>query len=603
MNIGTKFVPYEGPADAPLWLVGESPGSDEVENGRPFVGASGQKLRECLARHGMMEGDYRLLNLSHYQPYKNKFETLLGSKELNEGLEELKNEIRIHNPRTICALGGWPLHYLTGHMGRKKGKPPAITKWRGSILPSLHSTESKVVASYHPAYILPGRSPKEYPIFDNDVRRAVEESNFTGLNYPDYKFIIDPREDELRYWVEKLSCAENISVDIESVKKSFHILCVGFGLDEETAVVIPFRENSLPHMDAIQTILASKAKKIFHNGGAFDIPVLAANNITVSNYAYDTMVAQHVMWPELPKSLDYLGSIYTRQPYYKTAGRAEIPGDQKGWDDKFDKRALYEYNATDCCVTIKSHIEQQKEISSGPEEWKKLIKFELESLEMAAEISSSGLMIDVNRREELRKLLELKWAINQFVLEQLTTFRVNVNSPKQMRVLLYDKKALSLPERRQDGELTTDEDAIVSLIGFVKNHIKKLKPGGAANEYWIKRKEALDVILRIRGIRKLLSSYIKIKISDDNRLRATFKAVSTETGRWACSAYIDGTGTNAQTFPREVLEFKQLEENPIVQEMLKIISKQAEEDNGNGDEEGAGEVDGNGIEGPSVSEL
>ena len=604
MTIGTKFVPYEGPVDAPLWLVGEAPGGDEVAEGRPFIGASGQKLRQSLERHGMFEGQYRLLNLCHYQPFKNKFETVLGSKELQEGLDELRSEIRAHKPRTICALGGWPLHYLTGLVGKKKNSPPSITKWRGSILPTSLSSESKVVASYHPAYILPGRSPKEYPIFDNDIRRAVEESSFSGLNYPEYNFIIDPRDDELAYWVAKLSCAPAISVDIETIKKKFKILCVGFGIDEHTAVVIPFRENSFNHMNAIATVLASNAKKIFHNGGAFDIPVLEANGLVVHNYAYDTMVNQHVMWPELPKGLEYLSSIYTRQPYYKTAGRGEIPSDQKGWDEKFDKQALYEYNATDCCVTYKSWMEQEKEIKEGPSEWKKIIRFEMQQLPAAARISKAGALIDVARREELRKLLELKWAINQFVLEQLSGFRVNVNSPKQMRTLLYDKKALGLPERKKDGELTTDEDAIVSLIGYVKEHLKKLKPGGAANEYWKTRGEILDVILRIRGIRKLLSSYIKVRISDDNRLRAVFKVVATETGRWACSTYIDGTGTNAQTFPREVLEFKQIEENPIVQEMLRIINKQSEEDNGTGDgEESPGEVDGDSAEGPLPSEL
>ena len=601
------FVPYEGPTDAPLWLIGEAPGADEVEKGRPFIGASGVKLRQSLERHGLGEGDYRLLNLSHYRPPNNKFEAILGSNELKEGLEELRAAIKIHAPRAICVLGGWPLHYVTGLVGRKKGKPPAITKWRGSILPTPYCADSKVIASYHPAYILPGRSPKEYPIFDNDVRRAVEESKFSGLDYPDYNFVIDPREDELRDWISRLSCADTISVDIESVKRSTKILCVGFGYDETTAIVIPFRENSFFHMNAIQEILASKAKKVFHNGAAFDVPMLAMNGITVNNYEYDTMVAQHIMWPELPKSLDYLSSIYTRQPYYKTAGRAEIPDDAKGWAETFDKRALYEYNGTDCCVTLKCHFALQKEIEEGPVEWKKFIKFEMVEGPIAARISSAGHLIDVARREELRKLLELKWAINQFVLEQLTGFVVNVSSPPQMRKLLYDKDKLALPERKgknTKGEtvLMTDEDAIVSLIGYVKEHIKKLKVGGAANEYWLKRKDSLDVILRIRGIRKLLSSYIKIKISEDNRLRAIFKPVSTETGRWACSTFMDGTGTNAQTFPREVLEFKQLEENPIVQEMLKIISKQSEEDNGtDDDEEGASEVDGSGTEGPLSS--
>lgn len=580
MTIGTVRVPNEGPKDARIYLVGEGPGADEADAGRPFVGVSGLKLRGCLARNGVVEDTVRFCNLVQYRPPNNKFEAILRTRELEAGIEELAADIREFRPNVVAALGNWPLYYLTGRRG-KKAVGTGIGKWRGSILPCiLPGCEGvKVVASYHPAYVV--RQPTAYPIFDTDIKRVVHDAAFPELRYPERNLVLDPRGELLDEWTERLCSAEFLAVDIETVKRTAHILCVGFSPDPFTSVVISHSSTDFARREAIDRILRSPAKKVFHNGGTFDIPILEINDYEVVNYFWDTMVAQHVMWGELPKSLDYLASVHTRQPYYKTAGRAEIPDDAKGWSEKFDRNALYEYNGTDTSVTAEVFLAQQEDFRTGPWQWQRVFDFEMSEFEAAATISKTGMMIDLKRREILKRALQAKWAIIQFVLNNLVKLKVNVNSPKQMRTLLYDKDKLGLPPRKDhEGNLTTDEDAIVSLIAFAKDKLNKLKPGGNANAFWQLRVDALNSILLIRGIRKLLSSYINIRISDDGRLRATFKPVSTETGRWACAVYFDGTGTNAQTFPREVFELKNYEDDPFLKEMLPYILESEAEDVG-----------------------
>jgi uracil-DNA glycosylase len=578
--IGNIRVPNEGPKNARLYLVGEGPGADEVDARRPFVGVSGLKLRNCLGRNGVAEDSIRLANLVQYRPPNNKFEAILRTSELAAGIEELASDIREFRPNVVAALGNWPLYYLTGRRG-KKSPGTGIGKWRGSILPcTLPGCEGvKVIASYHPAFVV--RQPTAYPIFDTDIKRIVGDSLFPELRWPEHDIIVDPRGNALDEWVERLCSAEYLAVDIETVKRSHHILCVGFSPDPLTAVVIPHSSTDFSRYDAISRVLSSQARKVFHNGGTFDVPILVAAGHTVRNFYWDTMAAQHVMWPELPKSLEYLSSVYTRQPYYKTAGRAEIPDDAKGWSDKFDRGALYEYNGTDCCVTAAVFVEQCREFDEGPPQWNKVFRFEMAQYPVAAEISRTGLTIDIQRKETLRRALQAKWAVVQFVLNNLVKLKVNVNSPKQMRHLLYDKDKLGFPPRKDhQGNLTTDEDAIVSLIAFAKDKLAKLKPGGNANAYWQLRLDALSAVLIIRGVRKLLSSYINIRLSDDGKLRATFKPVSTETGRWACAVYFDGTGTNAQTFPREVFELKNYEDDPFMKELLPYVMEAEAEDVG-----------------------
>lgn len=581
MSIGTVHVPNEGPSNAKIYLVGESPGSDEVDERRPFVGTSGQLLRGVLGRNGISEDSIRFTNLCQYQPPYNQFKALLRSSELEAGIQELTDNIREFRPNVVAALGNWPLYFLTGRSG-KKGAGTGIGKWRGSILPcTLQGCDGvKVIASYHPAYIVRTRSA--YPIFDTDIKRVVSDSSFPELRYPLREFIIDPRGDELEHWTRCLCESENLACDIETVKRTSHILCHGFSPSPSTSVVIPHSSTDFHRRDCVDRIYRSSAKKIFHNGGTFDIPILEMNGFSVEHYWWDTMVVQHVMWSELPKSLDYLCSIHTRQPYYKTAGRATIPDDAKGWSEKFDKKALYEYNGTDTGVTSEIQLEQMKELEEGPKEWRKMIDFDMRQLAPAARISNTGMLIDQKRRTVLKRALQAKWAIHQFVLDRLTGYKTNVNSPKAMKQILYDKDKFGLPLRKdhKTGELTTDEDAIVSLIAFTKDKLSKLKPGGNAVAYWRDRYEALKVILIIRGVRKLLSSYINTRISDDGRLRAIYKPISTETFRWACSMYFDGSGTNAQTFPREIFDLKNYEDDPTLAAMVPFIMELEAEDIG-----------------------
>lgn len=578
MPISRVQVPFEGPKSANIYFVGEAPGSDETDARRPFVGVSGLKLRNCFGRNGISEDSVRLANLCQYQPPGNKFEALLRTRELEAGIEELTSELREFRPNVIAALGNWPLYYLTGQRG-KKAAGTGIGKWRGSILPCiLPGCEGlKVIATYHPAFIV--RNPSTYPVFDTDIKRIAGDRHFPELRHPERRFILDPRKEELDAWVERLCSSEYLAVDIETVKRTSRILCIGFSPDPLTSVVIPLTGVEFNRSSAVAEILSSKAKKIFHNGGTFDIPILELNGFRTNEYYWDTMVVQHNMWAELPKSLDYLASVYTRQPYYKTAGRAEIPEDAKGWSEKFDRRALWEYNGTDTGCTFESFEHQYAEVMEGPNDWRKCIAFDMKQMPAANRISQAGLLIDQPRREMLKRALETKWALLQFILENLVGYKINVNSTKFMPILLYDKDKLALPPRKnRDGSLTTDEDAIVSLIAFCKEKLSKLKSGGNAIVYWKTRYEALNTILLIRGIRKLLSSYINARISDDGRLRATFRPIATETFRWACSVYHDGSGVNAQTFPREVFELQNYEDNPKLAEALKFILGQEEED-------------------------
>ncbi|MGH2628135.1 MAG: uracil-DNA glycosylase, partial [Anaerolineales bacterium] len=63
-----KAVPGEGPATASVMLVGEGPGRQEDEQGRPFVGAAGRVLDGLLAEAGLSRDDVYITNIVKSHP-------------------------------------------------------------------------------------------------------------------------------------------------------------------------------------------------------------------------------------------------------------------------------------------------------------------------------------------------------------------------------------------------------------------------------------------------------------------------------------------------------------------------------------------------------
>jgi DNA polymerase len=557
-----RYVPDDGPEDARILFVGEAPGEQEYEQLKPFVGQSGDILMNVLGRNGVMRNEVRLANLSHHRPFNNKFEKLLKTPVLLTGVKDLYAHIEQHRPNVIAALGSWPLAFLTG----KKG----IKKWRGSILSYVNDETIKVIPTFHPAAVLRDRGL--YPTFDRDIKRILEDSKFPEKRLPIRRYITDPRGLDLEEWTQRLCASEFLAVDIETVKKSKFILCVGFAPSPEVGVcIVPTHHEG---RRAIERILMSDAAKIFQFG-TFDTLQLTDNQYTINDpkgakheriYYWDTLIAQHSQASELPRSLEYLTSIYTREPYYKTEGRGTIPDDAKGWSAKVDKHALYEYNCKDVCTTYEIFEHQRADIlAKRPDgRWadKDLVEsfdYSMSMLEVANHISQAGLPIDHERRQLLKQVLLEKWAQKQFILDRMTGFETNVRSPK-LKEILYDKDKLGLPTRRnRDGTITTDEDAIVSLIAFCKDKLESVVRSETKLEWNIKL-AVCQTVLEIRGIRQVLSNYVMDRSGGvdrsgaDGRIRSTVKVGGTETWRWSMMKYVDGSGFNAQTLPRDPVE-------------------------------------------------
>lgn len=92
----------EGPADAKIMFVGEGPGQNEDEQGKPFVGSAGRLLTELLESIGLKRTDVYITNIVKCRPPNNRAPKKLEVETCNPYLAE---QIRLIKPRIICPLG------------------------------------------------------------------------------------------------------------------------------------------------------------------------------------------------------------------------------------------------------------------------------------------------------------------------------------------------------------------------------------------------------------------------------------------------------------------------------------------------------------------
>jgi len=155
----TNIVFGEGDADAKIMFIGEGPGQQEDEQGRPFVGRSGQLLTRVLETAGLKRSDIFITNIVKCRPPKNRKPSPNESKTCKQLL--LLKQIGIIKPRVICTLGAAALEGLLE-------QPIRITQVRGR---PIELGKITIIPTFHPAYIL--RNAKELPQLLKDIMLAI----------------------------------------------------------------------------------------------------------------------------------------------------------------------------------------------------------------------------------------------------------------------------------------------------------------------------------------------------------------------------------------------------------------------------------------------
>ncbi|MEM2955104.1 MAG: uracil-DNA glycosylase [Nitrososphaerales archaeon] len=156
-------VPGEGSSKAKLMLIGEAPGVEEDEQGRPFVGRAGKILDDALKYANLNRKDLFITSVVKCRPPSNRIPTLQEIKTCNP---YLKRQIDMIKPKVICLLGNIALQTFF--------KKVSISKLRGK---AIERDDQTYFCTYHPAAVLYNANLKS-KIYEDmmRIRKLIKKS-------------------------------------------------------------------------------------------------------------------------------------------------------------------------------------------------------------------------------------------------------------------------------------------------------------------------------------------------------------------------------------------------------------------------------------------
>ena len=171
----TQTVFGEGPAPAPLMLVGEQPGDKEDLAGLPFVGPAGKVLDRALAEAEIDRQMVYVTNAVKHFKYAPRGKIRLHKKPVTPEIRACRpwfeRELDLVRPRLVLAMGATAAQSVFG-------KAMPIGRNRGKVLEIAGGT--KALITVHPSYLLripePEQKEEEYRRFVEDLRLARQKT-------------------------------------------------------------------------------------------------------------------------------------------------------------------------------------------------------------------------------------------------------------------------------------------------------------------------------------------------------------------------------------------------------------------------------------------
>jgi DNA polymerase-1 len=325
--------------------------------------------------------------------------------------------------------------------------------------------------------------------------------------------------------------------------------CIGVALsiDENSAVYIPMVNADSSIITALKEIVEdSSIEKIGHTIKT-DYQVLKSRGILLKGIAFDTAIAAYILDPgKRAYDLEVLVPEVLKMDISQLSSVIDIKSG-KTLDDLPDE-TVAAYAAEIVCLQIllKNRLESQINEQNVS---KLLYDIEMPLVKVLGDLEYYGMLIDTPLLQEMSK--EYTTVLDGICQEiyQLSGESFNVNSPKQVGEILFDKLQLPTVKKTKSGTHSTNVDVL-----------EKLAP-----EYPIVQK-----ILDHRELQKLLSTYIDALpqqiLAESGRVHTSFNQTVAATGR------LSSTNPNMQNIPIRTDGGKRIREAFIAQDGFMVVS-------------------------------
>jgi len=361
-----------------------------------------------------------------------------------------------------------------------------------------------------------GKKTQEY-----DVAERIKRKRKYIKEELDYKTISN--EAELKVLIEKLKESKGFAFDLETTSSNpfeAEIVGISFAYKANEACYIPLGHKGQKNMELevalkmLKEILESDIPKYGHNI-KYDIEVLLKYGVMVSGIKFDTMIAAYLIDPIQGKySLKVLGNLIDRKMIEldeligkeaKASNFSEVPLD-----------LATDYACSDADVTFKLKTYFEKELKKA-ELLELFTKIEMPLVLVLAEMEKNGVSIDKGKLNKMGEEAEAEMKNLENDIYAIAAEEFNINSPKQLSQILFEKLKIPVVKRTKTGP-STDIEVLQEL----------------AQKFEIAQK-----LMDYRTLSKLKSTYIDVLPELINpktgRIHTSFNQTITATGRLSSS--------------------------------------------------------------------
>lgn len=374
-----------------------------------------------------------------------------------------------------------------------------------------------------------------------------------------YETILD--EESFNAWLEKLKAAEVFAFDTETDSLDYmvaNLVGLSFATEEGVAAYVPVAHDYLDApqqldrdwvLEQLKPILEDDAQAKVGQNLKYDMSVLARYGIEMKGIKHDTMLASYV-FNSVGGKHD-MDSLALRFLQHSCISFEQIAGKGKK-QLTFNQIELGEaspYAAEDADVTLRLHnrlmenIEQDEKLKAIYEE------IEVPLIPVMSRIERTGVFVDdmllgAQSQEIAVRLDELEQKAYEIAEQEF-----NMNSPKQLQAILFEKMGLPVIKKTPSGAPSTNEEVLQEL----------------ALDYPLPK-----LIIEYRGLAKLKSTYTdklpKMINAETGRVHTSYHQAVTATGR------LSSTDPNLQNIPIRNEEGRRIRQAFVAQHGWKILA-------------------------------
>ena len=366
--------------------------------------------------------------------------------------------------------------------------------------------------------------------------------------------------EQLNTWIERISASRLVSVDTETTSLdplTAQLVGISLSVEAGRAAYIPVGHNyagapaqlSRDHvLAAMKDWLESPRYRKLGQNLKYDKHVFANCGILLGGVEHDTLLQSYVLESHRPHDMDNLAARHldiTTITYDDVTGKGagRIPFEQ------VELSRATEYAAEDADVTLQLHQALHPQVEQDAKLLHIYRNIEMPVMEVLFTMERNGVLLDIQLLDQQSRELGIKILGLEQAVHLQAGQPFNLNSPKQLQEILFEKHKLPVKKKTPGGLPSTDEDVLQELA--LDHPLPKL-------------------ILEYRGLSKLKSTYTdklpRMVNTMTGRVHTNYAQAVAITGR------LSSNDPNLQNIPVRTAEGRRIREAFIAPPGSVIVS-------------------------------